>query len=272
MIKLHTSVKTVLATATLFIGFNSLKAQETTVEKDTVKVDTIVSSKSIKITTEIGKKDYDSRGELIKYPRIFGGLTFTRIDWGFSRLLDNGSFTLSENNKFLSYSKASNFGFDIAQFGVRASDAVKFYVSTGFEWNYLRIKRAIILTPDHSPLSYTDSDIHYKKNVLTSTYLRIPVTFEWRGPKTQNGDRVKIAAGLMTGVLLKGSQRLKSSELGKQSIRDNYNLSSFQYGAFTRVGFGSLAIFGKYYFNDMFENSPNQKNLNNLTFGLTLGF
>ncbi|MEJ5055058.1 outer membrane beta-barrel protein [Sphingobacterium sp. MYb382] len=272
MIKLYTPLKTILATATLFIGINSIHAQEKVDKKETTETDTIVVSKSIKVTTEIGKKDYDDRGNKIKYPRVFGGLTFTRIDWGFSRLIDNGSFTLGEDSKFLSYSKASNFGFDIAQFGVRASDAVKFYVSTGFEWNYLRLKKDIILTPDQSPLSYEESDIHYKKNVLTSTYLRIPLTFEWRGPSNHNGRRAKVAAGLMTGILLKGSQRLKSSELGKQSIRDNYNLASFQYGAFTRVGFGSFALFGKYYFNDMFENSPEQKNLSNFTFGLTLGF
>src|SRR5690606_15313721 len=38
----------------------------------------------------------------VAYPRLYGGLTFTRIEWGFSRLIDNGSFQLSDNHKFLS--------------------------------------------------------------------------------------------------------------------------------------------------------------------------
>src|SRR5690606_31957655 len=42
----------------------------------------------------LGKRDYDAQGRLIRYPRTYGGLTFTRIDWGFSRLMDDGSFTL----------------------------------------------------------------------------------------------------------------------------------------------------------------------------------
>ena len=229
-------------------------------------------TRKIDLEPTLGKKDYDDHGNVIKYPRVFGGLTFTRIDWGFSRLMDDGSFTLGEENQFLKYRKASNFGFDIAQFGVRFNDAFKMYVSAGFEWNYLRLKNDIILDTEATTLAYSPSDITYKKNIFTSTYLRTPLSFEWRGRRNHHGHRPKIAFGAMTGILLKGTQRLKSEEHGKQKFKDNYNLASFQYGAFARIGFGSLGVFAKYYMNDMFENSPNQENLNNLTFGLTLGF
>ncbi|RZF58404.1 outer membrane beta-barrel protein [Sphingobacterium corticibacterium] len=229
-------------------------------------------ARKINIEPTIGKKDYDDRGKEIKYPRVFGGLTFTRIDWGFSRLIDDGSFTLGEENQFLKYKKASNFGFDVAQFGVRFNETFKMYVSAGFEWNYLRLKNDIILDTEATPLTYSPSDITYKKNIFTSTYLRTPLSFEWRGRRNHQGHRPKIAFGAMTGVLLKGTQRFKSEEHGKQKFKDNYNLASFQYGAFARVGFGSLGLFAKYYMNDIFENSPNQENLNNFTFGLTLGF
>src|SRR5690606_40079601 len=93
----------------------------------------------------IWKKDHDYRGEEITYPRVFGGLTFTRIDWGFSRLVDNGSFKMGEENQFLEIKKASNFGFDIAQIGIRFNDDFKVYASVGFEWNYLRLKSNVIL-------------------------------------------------------------------------------------------------------------------------------
>ena len=102
--------------------------------------------------------------------------------------------------------------------------------------------------------------------------MRTPITFEWRSAKIKNDDRVKVAFGLMTGVLLKGTQRLKSKADGKQKFKDNYNLASFQYGPFVRIGYDDLGIFAKYYVNDMFENSPAQKGLNNFAFGLTLGF
>lgn len=239
-------------------------------DSKTDSIDTERTERDLEPT--LGKKDVDTDGKVIKYPRLFGGITFTRIDWGFSRLIDNGSFTLSADNQFLDYSRASNFGFDVAQIGMRFTDMFKMYLSTGFEWNYLRLQNNIILDPNATPLAYAYSDTEYRKNVLTSTYLRIPLTFELRSRKNKHGDRAKIAFGAMTGVLLKGTQRLRSEEYGKQKFRDNYNLASFQYGVFTRVGFDAFGIFAKYYLNDMFENSPAQQNVNNLTFGLTLGF
>lgn len=269
------TLKTIKTTALItFLSISGLQhsfAQETTV-KETVIVnqDTVIEKKEISISIGV-----DDANHKIKYPRAFGGITFSRIDWGFSRIMDNGNFTLSEDNSFLSYSKASNFGFDLLQFGFRFNDNFKSYLSAGLEWNYLRLKQNILLKEDSPYLDYTvihKADIDYKKNILTSTYLRLPLSFEWRSDKNQRGHRVKVAFGAMTGILLKGSQRLKSDAQGKQRFKDNFNLASFQYGPFVRIGYNNFGIFGKYYVNDMFENSPNQKNINNLTFGLTLGF
>jgi hypothetical protein len=38
------------------------------------------------------------------------------------------------------------------------------------------------------------------------------------------------------------------------------------------MGYAGWGIFAKYYANDMFENSPDQKGLRNLSFGFTFGF
>ncbi|TJZ60471.1 PorT family protein [Sphingobacterium olei] len=255
--------------AILFSGITASRAQE----KDSIfSLDT--AEHKTKLSINFGVDDKDKK-EAIKYPRFFGGMTFTRIDWGFSRIMDDGKFTLSDDNQFLSYKKASNFGFDILQVGLRFSDNFKTYLSGGFEWNYLRLEKNILLTENSSSLSYQivdENDVRYKKNVLTSTYLRLPLAFEWRSNKLRNGDRVKVAFGAMTGILLKGTQRLKSDANGKQKFRDNYNLSSFQYGPFVRIGYDDFGLFAKYYVNDVFENSPAQAGLNNFTFGFTLGF
>ncbi|MBD1429879.1 outer membrane beta-barrel protein [Sphingobacterium litopenaei] len=260
-------------TSTLLILFsivNIAVAQSYTSTVTTItSQDSTVVKKKTDIEISIGAKDGD---ETTKYPRAFGGITFSRIDWGFSRIMDDGAFTLSEDNQFLKYKKASNFGFDVAQFGLRASDNFKTYISAGFEWNYLRLEKNILLNENTSPISYEDGDVEYKKNVFTTTYFRMPLTFEWRSDKNRKGERVKVAFGAMTGVLLKGTQRLKSKENGKQKFKDNYSLASFQYGPFIRLGYDDFGIFAKYYVNDFFEKSPAQKNLNNLAFGISLGF
>ena len=255
------------------ITLGSAKAQ--TVTTTTVVIEKTDTTKVEKVGKVLGKVFDDGNNKSEKYPRAFGGLTFSRIDWGFSRIMDDGAFSLSEENQFLKYKKASNFGFDVAQFGIRASDNFKTYISAGFEWNYLRLENNILLNENTSPISYTEvdpADTDYSKNVFTTTYLRMPLTFEWRSDKNRKGERVKVAFGAMTGVLLKGTQRLKSKQDGKQKFKDNYSLASFQYGPFVRIGYNDFGIFAKYYVNDFFEKSPAQKNLNNLAFGITLGF
>lgn len=247
-----------------FIVINAVHAQSDSTHNNTTSI-MVDDDKSIRI---IKNNQEDEK----KFPRVFGGITFTRIDWGFSRIMDDGALSLSEENQFLKYKKASNFGFDVAQFGIRSSDNFKTYISAGFEWNYLRLKQNILLEENTSPISYEPSDIEYSKNVFTTTYLRFPLTFEWRSNQNSHGKRVKAAFGAMTGVLLKGTQRLKSKEHGKQKFKDNYSLASFQYGPFIRLGYDDFGIFAKYYMNDFFEKSPAQKNLNNLAFGITLGF
>jgi len=258
----------IILTLTALLSFNIVKSQ-TVIVKETITTTVDTISNTAKVVKAIVGVEEFSANEQHKYPRTFGGITFSRIDWGFSRLMDNGSFNLSEDNSFLSYKKASNFGFDIAQFGLRFNDNFKTYLSAGFEWNYLRLKQNILLKEDSQQLAYeviNKEDADYKKNIFTSTYLRIPLTFEWRSDKNHKGDRMKIAFGAMTGILLKGTQRLKSDANGKQKFKNNYNLASFQYGPFVRVGFDNFGIFGKYYVNDMFENSPAQDGVSNFTF------
>lgn len=280
----HMKIKFLLpAIVFLFVGLQTANSQENKTKEEkkegTAGQDGKAGKKkSAEISINFGKDDksdtLDNENKKIRYPRSFGGITFTRVDWGFSRLSDDGSFTLSDDNQFMSYKKSSNFGFDVAQYGIRFTDRFKMYLSAGFEWNYWRLKNDVLLLQDQTPIETEDLDHdgNFKKNVFTSTYLRLPLTFELRSHQLNNGKRVKLAFGAMTGVLLKGTQRLKSDKYGKQKFKDTYNLQTFQYGPFVRLGYDNFGIFAKYYMNDLFEKSPEQKNLRNLAFGLTLGF
>jgi hypothetical protein len=59
---------------------------------------------------------------------------------------------------------------------------------------------------------------------------------------------------------------------GKQKLDDDYHFAKVRYGLTTRLGYGSAGFFAKYYMNDMFENSPDQKGLKNFAVGVTFGF
>ena len=203
------------------------------------------------------------------------GLTFSRFDIGLATLIDNGSFTLSPKNQFLNYRswKTSNVGFDVFQFGYRFSSGFKLYLSAGFDWTHIRLRNNITIQKDAdmSQLHYTTDAIDYSKNRFSSSYLRIPLSFDFRSHDDARGKRFHFVAGPDIGILLNGRVKQISDENGKQKFNDDYHYTKLRYGAFARIGYDNLGIYTKYYFNDMFDTEA-QKGLKNLSLGLTLGF
>ncbi len=247
---------------------------------DSVKTDTIVKKKK-KLTyfnAEYGKHKWpnDSTDTYHDkaYPKAFIGITFSRFDLGLATLIDNGSFTLSPQNNFLRYRswKTSNVGFDVFQMGVRFNPNFRIYLSGGFDWTLIRLRDNITILPNQPILTYRQDNIDYSKNRFSSSYLRIPLSFDFRTNEDASGRRMHFVFGPDGGILLNGRVKQISQENGKQKIDDDYHFTHFRYGGFVRMGYGDFGIFAKYYFNDMFENSPEQKGLKNFSFGFTLFF
>ncbi len=208
------------------------------------------------------------------YPKFSFGITLARLDLGLATLVDNGSFTLSPQNQFLRYRswKTTNTGFDVLQMGVRFSNNFKVYLSGGFDWTLIRLRDNITILPNQPVLTYRQDNIQYSKNRFSASYLRIPLSFEFRTNEDADGKRFHFVVGPDGGFLLNARVKQISTENGKQKIDDTYNLATFRYGAFARVGYGAWGLFAKYYFNDMFPNSPEQDGLRNFSFGIMLGF
>jgi len=208
------------------------------------------------------------------YPKASIGLTFSRFDLGLATLIDNGSFTLRPQNQFLNYRswKTSNVGFDIFQMGVRFSDGFKIYLSGGFDWTLIRLRQNITILPNQPVLTYKQDDIDFSKNRFSSSYLRVPLSFEFRSKEDEKGNRIHFVIGPDAGLLLNGRVKQISEENGKQKIDDSYHFAKVRYGGFVRMGYAGWGIFAKYYVNDMFENSPEQAGLKNFSFGFTFGF
>lgn len=271
-------MKSIIFAALLVSGLTGAMTSNVLAQQDTV------SKKKMKrfdmrygIGVSIGKTDStqksDSTGKTKAYKgRFIGGITITRVDWGFSRLIDNGSFTLSPKNDFLSYkgAKTSTFSFDVIQFGYRFTPNFKVYVAGGFDWTLIRLKRDITIQRDQPDLNYVTDDIHYSKNRFSSSYVHIPLNFEFRSKENHNGKRFYFVAGPEVSFLLNGMVKQISDEKGKVKLRDDYHFQPVRFGGTARIGYGSIGLFTKYYFNDMFD-SPTQKGLKNMSFGITFG-
>lgn len=202
------------------------------------------------------------------------GITFARFDLGLATLVDNGSFTLSPKNDFLDYRswKTSTVGFDVIQFGYRFTNNFKINLSGGFDWTLIRLEKNGTILRDQPTLVFRPDSINYSKNRFSASYLRIPLSFDFRSNEDMHGRRAHFVFGPEAGLLLGGMVKQISPEFGKKKFYDDYHFAKVRYGGFMRLGYGGWGFFAKYYVNDMFENSPNQAGLKNFSFGVMFGF
>lgn len=269
-------MKHLIFTTLLVSGLAGVMAPSAFAQQDTVVNDTVVIKKKAKYTVRIGggtliTKNSDSLDK-VKKGRFVGGITFTRVDLGFSRLIDNGSFNLSPTNDFLDYKggKTSTFSFDILQFGYRFNSNFKVYVAGGFDWTLIRLRDNITIQKNQPTLTYIDEQILFSKNRFSSSYVHIPLNFEFRTNESRKGKRFYFILGPEVSFLLNGKVKQISDERGKEKQYDNYHFQSVRYGGSFRLGYGGFGLFTKYYFNDMF-NTPAQAGLKNMSFGVTFG-
>jgi hypothetical protein len=269
-------MKRLLFTALICAAATGVFAQNAT--PDSAKSPTVTdTTKKNNIKVGFGDEGTGLEVESHHHSRVSGfsiGLTLSRLDLGLTTLIDNGSFTLSEKNEFLRYRswKSSNNGFDLFQFGYRFNESFKIYVSGGFDWTLIRLRENITILPNQPVLTYRVDTIDYSKNRFSATYLRIPLSFDFRSKEDADGRRFHFVIGPDIGLLLGGRVKQISDQFGKQKIDDDYHFTKMRYGGFFRVGYGAWGIFAKYYTSDMFENSPEQKGLKNFSFGIMLGF
>ncbi|RZL12129.1 MAG: PorT family protein, partial [Pedobacter sp.] len=259
-------MKHLIFSALLVSGLAGASAQNASAQ-----VDTTITTVTTTTTTSTGKKDKkftltigsDHMGGPMRDSirkadaskgRFVGGITFTRMDLGYSRLIDNGSFTLSPENEFLDYrgGKTSTFSFDIAQMGYRFNQNFKIYVAGGFDWTHIRLNRDITIQRNQKTLTYVEDDINFSKNRFSSSYVHIPLNFELRTKENDKGNRFYFIAGPELSFLLNGKVKQVSEERGKEKFKDDYNFQAIRYGATARFGYDGIGFFTKFYFNDMF--------------------
>jgi hypothetical protein len=262
-------------------AFAQTTEHESTLPSDTAKSDTVkVKRKRIRIGfgEDVAQVNINQRDtgyyEASKAPGFSFGLTFTRFDIGLTTLADNGSFKLSPANQFLNYRswRSSSIGFDVLQLGYRFNSAFRMYVAGGFDWTNLRLRESVTILRGQPELTYRQDNIKYEKNRLSATYIRVPIAFDFRTHDDADGRRMHFVAGADLGVLLSSSLKQESKENGDVKLVGNYNFTKFRYGAFARVGYGAIGVFAKYYFNDMFDNSPAQNGLRQFNFGMSVGW
>ena len=258
-------------TAFFIAGLTMLTSFGVFAQQDTLKKQDSLQKTAVKKGFKFSVAVNDTMGSAPNPKgRFVGGLTFTRFDLGFTRLVDNGNFTLSPVNDFLDYKayKSSTVSFDLLDFGYRFNTNFKVYLAAGLDWTMLRLEKDITIRRNTAALEYDPSAVDFSKNRFSSFYVHIPLGFQFRSKENDRGKRFYFVLSPEVSFLLNGKVKQVSKENGKQKFRDDYTFEPMRLGGSVRVGYGWIGLFSKYYFNDMFDSAP-QAGLRNMSFGIT---
>jgi hypothetical protein len=192
----------------------------------------------------------------IRNPKFRGH--WAGFEWGINNFLDDdltisreGDNLFMDLNTSRSWAINLNFaqyslGFGTSHFGVLTG------LGLGYN-NYFFDNNNTIAEVDDQVVGIDTTGI--TKSKLTATFLRVPLVFEIQFPGATRAKRVFISAGIVAGLKLGSHTKVVyKEENGKTRDKNNddFNINPFRYGLTARIGFGTLCVFGDYYFTPMF--------------------
>jgi hypothetical protein len=149
-----------------------------------------------------------------------------------------------------------------------------FLTGLGVTWNNYRFANNVSLSNKDGRVTAnfdTTSAIKYQKSKLTSSYLTVPVLFEYFTSKDKK-KAFHFTAGAMLGLRI-GSHTKQKYELDgkteKPKTYDNFYLNPFRYGARFAMGYGNFNLFADYYFSSLFKDNKGPE-LYPVNVGITL--
>lgn len=109
-----------------------------------------------------------------------------------------------------------------------------------------------IVGPDWS---YRDAGIELDKSKLTTTYMNIPLLFEFQFNPTRSSswNTGWVSFGPVIGLRLQSYTKVKLADGTKIKKFDDFNLNNLHYGVMAGAGWACVSVWAKYYFNEMFR-------------------
>jgi len=201
---------------------------------------------------KISKKSEKKKKE-DKFKGHFAGFEIGLNNYGtdyFSTSLNNESDFMELNT-----GKSLNFNLNIIEYSFGITHNAGFVTGLGFEFNNYRFDKPYNLGYNEARYIVPDtlSNIIYDKNKLSTTYLTVPLLFEFQipmGPKEKN--KLFFSAGLIGGLKIGSHTRITSKD-NDLKTKDDYNLSPFRYGITARAGYKMINIFAIQYLTPFFE-------------------
>jgi hypothetical protein len=139
-----------------------------------------------------------------------------------------------------------------------------FYTGLGVTWNNYRFDKNVLLSTSEGFLSGrfdTSSVRDYTKSKLTTTYLTVPLMFEFFSDRKIK-KAFHVGLGAMLGYRIGSHTKQKFEEGGsteKSKQYDDFYLNPFRYGARFTIGYRKFNVFADYYASEMFRSGKGPK-------------
>lgn len=200
-------------------------------------------------------------GKLKKYPRKFNG-NWGGIFLGFNNYLDaHNQLSVPIGYKYLDvkFTRSLTFGLNLLEQNINIYKQ-KFGLITGlgFQWNnYFFANNATIF--GDSNIVYGGFDMvdanKYTKSKLTSTFITIPLIFEYQTNNRHNSKSFHINAGAIFGIRLASHTKIKMEENGKQKHKyyNDFHLNPIRADLTVGIGYGLINLIGTYSVTTLFK-------------------
>lgn len=136
----------------------------------------------------------------------------------------------------------------------------------GLEINNFRFDKNVAIGNDENGYivpdwSYDKSGVALSKTKLTTTYLQVPLMFEFQFGKNRSG---WINFGVVGGFLVDGHTKIKQRDGGTVKRYSGLNLNNFHYGFEASIGYTAFGLRAKYYPQSIFRDGlgPNTQQVN----------
>ncbi|MFH1003974.1 MAG: outer membrane beta-barrel protein [Bacteroidota bacterium] len=286
--------KIIFLTMGFLMTFN-IYAQNNTTE-DTLKLkwkDSRIWIFSDKVKTDSVKTDsVTAIKEKEKKDKKKGNFTHWRgIDIGICALSTaNNQFNIPDEDAYnlnyflnLKYNRSWYFSLNFIEKNFRLyKNYINLITGLGIEWNSYNFKNNIILNPYAGNTSSstvkldTADNISYIKNQIKTTYIKIPLLFEFNTNPTNANKSFHLAGGMEFGYKINSLTNRKFKKDGyttKEKIYDDYNLNVLKYAIVIRAGYGNFTLFTNYSLSSLFiEDKGPERILYPLSIGVALSF
>jgi hypothetical protein len=203
------------------------------------------------------------------------------FEFGINNYVNNNfSMDLSDENNFmeLNTSKSWNINLNIIEYELPLIKE-NFGIGTGlgFEFNDYRFDNLQPIKKEGEQIVTDTSFSSYNvdKAKLTTTYITLPILFEYQTNPGEDNNKFFITAGIIGGIKIGSHTKVVyNNEKGnkkKNKERGDFYLSPLRYGYSVKMGYGFLKVFANYYQTGLFQEGKGPE-LHPFTVGFTISF